>query len=236
MRTILISGASRGIGRSIALKAIEDGHRISLGMRNIKDVKGSKLDPNISGSDKIFLSHYDANDPITAKQWVDSTIDYFKQFDSLINCAGIFYNTKFLFSDIEQYDIEELWKINVMAPWWLTKEAWSQITQNGSGRVIFLVSMSGKRSKGSLAGYSMSKFALMGLCQTIRNEGWNRGVRVTAICPGWVNTEMAAGVNSISKEKMTQPHDIASIASNLLELPNTCVPFEIKVNCNLETQ
>jgi len=94
--------------------------------------------------------------------------------------------------------------------------------------------MSGKRSKGNLAGYSASKFALMGLCQTIRNEGWGKGIRVTAICPSWVNTEMAAEIESISKEKMTQPEDIASLCSQLLEFPNSCIPFEIGINCNLE--
>jgi len=217
------------------LRALKDGHRISLGLRNIDAVKGSKLDPNVSGSHRILLNQYEAKDPKQAKEWVTSTLDHFKEFDSIINCAGIFYRTKLLFSEKEEKEIEELWKVNVMAPWQLTKEAWKHISQNGSGRVIFLVSLSGKRSKGNLAGYSMSKFALMGLCQTIRNEGWDKGIRVTAICPSWVNTDMAANITSISKENMTQPNEIAAISSNLLTLPNTCIPFEIAVNCNLET-
>ena len=54
MRTILISGASRGIGRAIALRALEDGHRVSLGIRNLESVKDSKLDPNVSGKDKVI--------------------------------------------------------------------------------------------------------------------------------------------------------------------------------------
>ncbi len=235
MRTILISGASRGIGKSIALRALNDGHRVSLGLRNLKSVKGTKLDPKITGSDRVLLNHYEAHKPETAKVWISSTLEHFKQFDSLINCAGILHKTKFLFADEEQKDVEELWRINLMAPWFLTKEAWEPISNHGEGRVIFLVSLSGKRSKGNLAGYSMSKFALMGLCQTIRNEGWEKGVRVTAICPSWVNTDMAEGINSISKDKMTQPNDIASFSSTLLNLPNSCIPFEIAVNCNLET-
>jgi len=234
LRTILISGANRGIGRSIALKALEDGHRLSLGIRNFEDIKGSKLDPNISGSDRIIISHYEAKEPKKAKAWVKQTIEHFGEFDSLINCAGIFRRTKFLFSEGEESELEELWRVNVMAPWWLTKEAWQHIAKHKQGRVIFLVSLSGKRSKGTLAGYSMSKFALIGLCQTIRNEGWEEGVRVTTICPSWVNTDMAAAIKSIDKENMTQPEDIASITSNLLTLPNSCIPFEIALNCNLE--
>ena len=98
-------------------------------------------------------------------------------------------------------DIEDLWKVNVMGPWILTKHAWKYLSLSNSSRIIVLVSMSGKRSKGSLASYSMSKFALMSLCQTMRNEGWDKGIRVTAICPGWVNTDMAK-----EKFERNKPH------------------------------
>ena len=132
-------------------------------------------------------------------------------------------------------DIEDIWKVNVMGPWILTKDAWKYLSMSNSGRIIVLVSMSGKRSKGQLASYSMSKFALMSLCQTMRNEGWDQGIRVTAICPGWVNTDMAKEINHFPKEDMTQANDIANICSNLLDLPNSSVPFEIALNCQLET-
>ncbi len=234
MRTILISGANRGIGKAIALQALADGHRLSLGIRNLGSVNGSNLDPKVSGNDRILLHQYDAANPQTAKDWVKASIERFDHFDSIIHCAGIFRKTGLLFKEIEAGDIDELWKVNILGPWWLTKEAWDEISKSNNGRIIVLVSMSGKRSKGNLAGYTTSKFGLMGLCQTIRNEGWNQGIRVTAICPGWVNTDMASNVNLVKKEEMTQPSDIGLICSNLLKLPNTCVPFEIAVNCMLE--
>ena len=126
----------------------------------------------------------------------------------------------------------------------MTRAAWPQLAAHGEGRIQVLVSMSGKRSKGKLAAYTASKFALLGLCQTMRNEGWELGIRVTAICPGWVNTDMAAAVRSgpssrwptqaMAAEDMTQPEDIASLCSELLCLPNRAVPFELAVNCSLE--
>ncbi len=234
MRTILISGANRGIGRSIAEKLMKDGHRVSLGVRNLDELKGTILDPEISGKDRILINKYEAKDINTAKEWIKNTIDSFNGFDSLINCAGVFHNTEFLFSEHQEDEIDEMWKVNVLGPWKLTKEAWNTLIKKRNSRVIFLVSMSGKRSKGKLAGYSASKFALMGLCQTIKNEGWNFGVRITAICPSWVNTDMAANIDSIDKGEMTQPYDIGRITTTLLDLPNSCVPFEIAINCNLE--
>ena len=121
-----------------------------------------------------------------------------------------------------------------MGPWLLTRAVWNELKNSNDSRIITLISMSGKRSKGDLAGYTATKFALMGLCQTIRNEGWNHGIRVTTISPSWVNTDMAKEVSTIEKDQMTQPEDIASIVSNILELPNSCIPFDISINCNLE--
>ena len=235
MRKILISGASRGIGKAIAIKLLEEGHSISLGVREKENLDNTPLDPKINDAEKFVVHKYDAIDILSSKNWVKDTIKTFKNIDTVIHCAGIFKRTSLLFDDNQIKDIENLWKVNVMGPWILTKEVWKYLSMNDSGRIIVLVSMSGKRSKSNLASYSMSKFALMSLCQTMRNEGWNKGIRVTAICPGWVNTDMANGINQFPKEDMTQTNDIANICSNLLTLPNSSVPFEIALNCQLET-
>ena len=108
-----------------------------------------------------------------------------------------------------------------MGPWRLTRAAWPQLIATGQGRVQVLVSMSGKRVKGRMAGYPVSKFALMGLCQSMRNEGWKTGVRVTALCPSWVNTEMARSVSTVPPEAMTQPQDLAELSSTLFN-PAQC--------------
>ena len=234
MRKILISGASRGIGKAIAIKLLKEGHSISLGVREKEDLINTPLDPNSNNPERFLVHTYDATVRNSSKEWVQSTVKTFNNIDTIIHCAGIFKRTNLIFNDNEMQDIEDIWKVNVMGPWILTKDAWQYLSIGNSGRIIVLVSMSGKRSKGSLASYSMSKFALMSLCQTIRNEGWNHGIRVTAICPGWVNTDMAKEINHFPKEEMTQTNDIANICSNLLELPNTSVPFEIAINCQLE--
>ena len=235
MRKILISGASRGIGKAIALKLLKEGHSLSLGVREREDLFNTKLDPKSNNSEKFLVHAYDATDQDSSKKWVEKTVETFKNIDTVIHCAGIFKRTNLLFKDNEMKDIEDLWKVNVMGPWILTKHAWKYLSLSNSARIIVLVSMSGKRSKGNLCGYSMSKFALMSLCQTMRNEGWGNGIRVTAICPGWVNTDMAKEINHFPKNDMIQSNDIASICSTLLNLPNSSVPFEIALNCQLET-
>ena len=235
MRKILISGASRGIGKAISLRLLKEGHLLSLGVRKNEDLVNTPLDPKSNKLNSLLVHTYDATDKKSSKKWVEKTVEAFKGIDTIIHCAGILKRTNLIFSENEMQDIEELWKINVMGPWILTRDAWKYLAIGNSSRIIVLVSMSGKRSKGNLAGYSMSKFALMSLCQTMRNEGWENGIRVTAICPGWVNTDMAKEINHFPKNEMTQVNDIANICSNLLDLPNSSVPFEISLNCQLET-
>ncbi len=233
MRNIVITGASGGIGKAIAERLLLEGNKLSLGIRKPISLQGGRLDPKKS-TNNILLNQYEATDKESIANWIDNTINSFGSIDTVIHCAGIFHKTSINFSEEEEYQIKELWETNVLGPWLLTRAVWKELQKKRNSRIITLVSMSGKRSKGSLAGYTATKFALMGLCQTIRNEGWDSGIRVTTISPSWVNTKMANEVNSIDKSQMTQPEDIASIVSNILKLPNSCIPFDISVNCNLE--
>ena len=234
MRTILISGASSGIGLNIAHKELKAGNRISLGIRDLESVKGSVIDPNNWPNGKILVNKYDALDKLSAEKWIKNTIINYGGFDSLINCSGILSKIPFLYKNGDEEEILNTFNINFLAIWNLCRLSWEQLSQSNNGRIIVLVSMSGKRSKGDLAAYSSSKFALMSLCQTMKNRGWEEKIRVTAICPSWVNTRMAENISSLEKLKMTQPEDIAEICSTILKLPMQSVPFEIALNCNYE--
>ena len=235
MRKILISGANRGIGKQIAYKELLEGNQLSVGIRDIDSIYGSKIDPKKWGKNQIIINKYDALDENTGKEWIRNTNNIFGGFDTLINCSGVLSKVPFLYKEEEKKEIKNTMNINFFSVWELCKLSWENLSSSNNGRIITLVSMSGKRSKGNLASYSMSKFALMSLCQTMRNEGWEKGIRVTAICPGWVNTDMAKEINQFQKKEMTQPIDIAEICTNLLALPNSSVPFEIAINCQLET-
>ena len=235
MRTILISGANRGIGLNIACKELKEGNRISIGIRDIDSIKGSIIDPNKWPKGKLIINKYDALDKDSAKRWVYNTVDEFGGFDSIINCSGVLSKVPFLFNDGDEEEILRTFNINFLAIWNLCRISWEYLCTSQRGRIIVLVSMSGKRSKGDLAAYSSSKFALMSLCQTMKNKGWDQNIRITAVCPSWVNTKMAENIASIEKNKMSQPEDIAEICSTILKLPTQSVPFEIALNCNYET-
>ena len=234
MRTILISGASSGIGLNIAYRELKNGNRISIGIRDLESVKGSIIDPSNWSKEKMLINKYDALNKLSAKEWVENTLNKFGAFDTLINCSGILSKIPFLYKEGDEEEILNTLNINFLAVWNLCRLSWEHLCKSNNGRIIVLVSMSGKRSKGDLAAYSSSKFALMGLCQTMKNIGWGENIRVTAICPSWVNTKMAENVSSLEKSKMTQPEDIAELCNTFLKLPIQSVPFEVALNCNYE--
>ena len=154
MRTILISGASRGIGLNIAHKELKEGNRISVGIRNPESLKGSVIDPKKWPEDRIIINEYDALNKISAKNWIKNTVDKFGGFDSVVNCSGVLSKVPFLFKDGDEEDILNTLNINFLAIWNLCRLSWNHLCSSGNGRIIVLVSMSGKRSKGDLAAYS----------------------------------------------------------------------------------
>jgi len=233
-RTVLVSGASRGIGRAIAERLLADGHRVSAGVR---DPAGAAA-LGERAPDHLLIQPYEAgagdDDPRGPRAWVEATAERWGGVDAVVHCAGVFSRVGLLHADGEEEEIARVLDVNLMGPWRLSRAAWPLLAASGEGRVLTLVSMSGKRMKGRLAAYGVSKFALLALCQAMRNEGWDDGIRVTAICPSWVNTDMAAAVTAIPRQAMTQPQDLAASVSHLLSLPAAAVPFEFSVNCQLE--
>ena len=161
MRTILISGANRGIGLNIAYKELREGNRISVGIRDLESLKGSVIDPNKWPEGRIIINKYDALKKTSAENWIKKTVDKFGGFDSLINCSGVLSKVPFLFKDGDEKEIFNTLNINFLAIWNLCRLSWEYLCASDRGRIIVLVSMSGKRSKGDLAAYSSSKFALM---------------------------------------------------------------------------
>ena len=127
--------------------------------------------------------------------------------------------------------LDEMWAVNVKGPLRLTRLALPYLRQSGSGRVINMASLSAKRVKGdALPGYSMTKYALLALSHAVRQVGWEDGIRVTALCPGPVATDMM----DPDDKTITQPEDVADLVVTLIGLPNTASVSELLITCRLE--
>jgi NAD(P)-dependent dehydrogenase (short-subunit alcohol dehydrogenase family) len=228
-RVVMISGASRGIGRAVARRLYDDGYRLSLGMRPspaaTEAVRG--LD-----ADRLVVAAYEARAAESAQAWVAATLARFGRIDAVVANAGIG-----LFGDIEtgtEADLDAMWDVNVKGPWRLIRAAFPHLKAAGAGRIVAVASMSGTRVKGAtMTGYAMSKFALVALIRGVRHSGWAHGIRATAICPGYVATDMTADAD-FPAASMTSPETIAALASLAIGLPNEATMPELAVNCVLE--
>ncbi|WP_240200399.1 MULTISPECIES: SDR family NAD(P)-dependent oxidoreductase [Paracoccus] len=228
-RTVMISGASRGIGAAIAARMLAAGWNVSLGLRHPENAGQT--------TDTRLLCRYDALDPASEPDWIDATIARFGRLDGLVLNAGIHSRATVLEAQEDEFD--RLIAINVKSPLRLAQLAWPHLEalpqgKPHPGRIVLMSSLSGKRVKSAGSGlYGISKFALMGLAQGLRQCGRDNLVRTTAICPSFVATEMAAGMVQNMTE-LTRPEDIAVIAETVLNLPPTASIADIPVHWSVE--
>jgi NADP-dependent 3-hydroxy acid dehydrogenase YdfG len=221
-RIVMVSGASRGIGRAVVERLLASGFRVSAGLR----------DPSrLAESERLMTHRYDAEDAKSPVSWVNATVARWGGVDAIVNTAGI--NPKVRVSDEGENELDEMWRVNVKGPLRLVRATLPHLAVCGHGRVINLGSLSGKRV-GSNVGYAMTKFAMVALTHGIRREGRAAGIRATVICPGYVATDMTLNDDEIPRHEMSQPDDIARLAETALMLPNNASISEMLVHCQFE--
>jgi NAD(P)-dependent dehydrogenase (short-subunit alcohol dehydrogenase family) len=220
-RVIMVSGASRGIGRATVELLSTSGFTVSADLRNPTSV------PEGAG---LSVHGYEAEEAGSAEAWVAATVSRWGRIDGLVNVAGI-HKVVHVF-DGDEDDLDEMWRVNVKGPLRLIRAAVPYLSATGHGRVVNVASNAGKRVPANV-GYAMSKFAVVALTHGVRREGWEAGIRATAICPGLVATDMAS-VFPLPPEQMSQPQDIAALIETMLCVPNNAAVSELVVHCQFE--
>ena len=226
-RVILITGGNRGIGLATAKVLEKQGFQLSLGVRDPSSVDKTAF------SSEPHVAHWDATEPLTSKAWVEEAKQKFGRIDGVVLNAGVVMPVDLNNDDETAFD--EMWEVNFKGPLRLTRAALPLLRVSGQGRIINVVSLSGKRLMNAATfGYSASKFAALTLTHAIRQEGWDDGIRSTAICPGLVDTDMVADVETPEGQFKIPPDTIAGTIAYALSLPNEAVVAEILVNSRLE--
>ncbi len=227
-RVVMISGANRGIGLAVAQALASAGYRLSLGVRDVNAINAGDF-----GDDAIVVP-YDATSDSAASAWTKATLERFSAIDALVLNAGVMFPVGI--EDEKEEELDTMWDVNFKGPLRLVRAAFPALKACGHGRVVNVVSLSGKRvMSGGNLGYSASKFASLSLTHSIRQSGWDDGIRATAICPGLVDTDMVSHVSAPDGEYKITPQAIAATAVYALSLPNEASVAEVLVNSRLET-
>ena len=232
-RVVMVSGASRGIGQAIACRLLEDGYRLSIGVR---DPDAARACFTGCDEDDLLVNRFDALDAPSAAAWVAATLARFGRIDGLVNNAGIWHQVNFETED--EALLDELWAVNVKGPFRLTRHALPHLRKAGHGRIVNIASTDGLRFRDETCsvGYTMTKHALVAMSHAARFAGWDDGVRVTALCPGAVATEMVASVPGVTPlAERLAPDTVAHLVSMVLGLPDTASVAELPVNTRLES-
>lgn len=226
-RVILISGANRGIGLATAKRLEQQGYTLSLGARSPEAFPMSEFDT------APFVHAWEATDAGSAQAWVDATMERFGRIDGVVLNAGVEIGGSLETGTEEEFDT--MFAVNFKGPLWLVRACLPHLRACGSGRVVNVASLAGKRLlRHEILGYSASKHATMALTSAIRQSGWADGVRATSVCPGMVDTRMVEHVSVPEGQFKIEPEAIAESVAYALSLPNNASVAEVLVNSRYE--
>jgi len=229
-KVAVITGGGRGIGREIALAYAKAGADVILAARSVEALERTKADIEEAGR-RVLVVQTDIRQPDSLQNLAEQVLNHFGQVDVLVNNSGIGGPSAPLW-EIDLADWEEVFDVNVKGTYLCCKAFLPAMIERGSGSIIIISSMTGKRPLLNRTPYASSKLALVGLTRTLAWETGPYGIRVNVISPGavegerieWVIQKQAESQGITVEEarrqftgaspldKLTSPVDIANAA------------------------
>jgi 3-oxoacyl-[acyl-carrier protein] reductase len=227
-KVIIITGASKGIGRVTALKIANHNPKLALVSRKIEDLKKVKDEIKIP-DENLLLIEADVSKEKDCKNIIDETIKAFGTVDILVNNAAQFNHDKVI--DLKMEDFDRVWMTNVRGVIVLTKLALPYMIKQNSGTILNISSTSGKRGYVSGAAYAASKFALNGFTECLLREVREYNIRVLSISPSSVDTRIKKQdeIKYGGKGVFMRVEDVADSIIFTLNLPQRALIKDIEI-------
>jgi meso-butanediol dehydrogenase/(S,S)-butanediol dehydrogenase/diacetyl reductase len=189
-RTALITGASRGIGRAIALRYAQEGADLFLTATKRELLEETRALALAHGG-RVELHCADVADRSAVQAMVEQALAALGCIDILVNNAGVYRAARLV--DITPEDFDRVMQVNVYGAFHVLQFVLRQMQTQGRGKVVNIASTAGKWSSVNQSAYNASKHALVGLTRCAALEMAGHGITVNAICPGFVQTDMIEG-------------------------------------------
>lgn len=218
-KTALITGASRGIGRQIALSMAENGANVAVVFCGNEEAAEKTVSDARQFGVKAEKYCCDVSDFEKTKQLVQQVLSDFGGIDILVNNAGIVRDE--LVFTMKEDDFDTVISTNLKGAFNLIKHTYTHFIKKRSGRIINISSISGLSGNAGQANYSSAKAGVIGLTKSVAKELAGRGITCNAIAPGFIETDMTNALsdkikesveNAIPMKRMGAPRDIAEMA------------------------
>jgi NAD(P)-dependent dehydrogenase (short-subunit alcohol dehydrogenase family) len=187
-KVVMITGASQGLGRALALAFAREGARVAINARSEDSIGPVAEEVDVAGAEVLALAA-DVSKSTDVERMVGETVERFGKIDVLVNNAGLL-GPRVRIEEYPEHEWREVIDANLTGPFLVSKAAIPHLTQGGSViNVVSGVSIEGRAEWGA---YSVSKFGIEGLTQILAAELGGRGIRVNAVDPGGMRTQMRA--------------------------------------------
>src|SRR4030042_2523890 len=198
-KTVIISGAARGIGRAIAIDLAKEGANISFNfLKSSKDAEDLEKEIKDFGV-KVKSFQVDIRDYDAVKSWVDNTKELFGGIDVAINNAGVIKDKALAL--MEPDDWHEVINTNLDGTFNLSRAAIITFIKQKSGVIVNITSVSGITGMSRQTNYSASKAGIIGFTKSLAKEVAPYNIRVNAVAPGFIETDMTTELSEKSREK-----------------------------------
>ena len=228
-RTALVTGASRGIGRSIAVRLAREGYNLLITGRSEQGLRGTEDAVRSEAAEvRIELLSADIARPETPGLLRTAVESKFAGLDVLVNNAGTACSGSFGSYSLEEW--ETVMNLNARAPFLLMQEFLPLLEQASPGYIINIGSVVSKKGYADQALYAASKHALLGLTKSAARDLAPRGIRVHAVLPGGVDTDMVRSVRpDIDGSEMISPQEVADAVAFLIAMRGNAVVDELSL-------
>lgn len=232
-KTAIITGASRGIGKEIAIGLAKESYKTILIARDKErlDFVKKEIDEIVGGVKQLEAEVHsvDITDFEKVKTVIRDIINKTNRVDILVNNAGVWEDGSV---DLPIEDYKKVLDVNLVAPYAILQAVIPQMKKQKSGYIFNVSSRAGTYGFPTSGTYVSSKFALNGMSESLYRELAEFNIKVTALCPSYVNTDMAQKVGpTVRPEEMIQPLDIMKTINWLLSLSNSVYIKDVVIEC-----
>jgi short-subunit dehydrogenase len=222
-KRIVITGATKGIGKAIAEKFATEGFDLALCARNEKDLDELKSRIQQPKS-KVIIQKCDVSRKEDVQAFAKTISKEFGAIDVLINNAGIFLPGQII--NEEEGNLETLIETNLYSAYHISRMLLPKMLERKSGHIFNMCSVAGIQAYPNGGSYSISKFAMLGLSKALREELKEFGIKVTALIPGAVYTDSWTGAG-LPESRFMKTADVAKVVWDIYNLTENTVVEEI---------